>query len=114
MPETVVDLARLTREAIGDDAPLCVDVGYLWNDVGVATRVARRLEELDVFFLETPFPVDSLEAYARLAAQSSTRPSPASASRYRTTSSDTSGSASIPGPRTENLSCDISMPGKLE
>jgi L-alanine-DL-glutamate epimerase-like enolase superfamily enzyme len=27
------------------------------------------LEELGVFFLETPFPVDSLEAYARLAAK---------------------------------------------
>jgi L-alanine-DL-glutamate epimerase-like enolase superfamily enzyme len=26
-PETVVDLARLTREAIGDDLTLCVDVG---------------------------------------------------------------------------------------
>jgi L-alanine-DL-glutamate epimerase-like enolase superfamily enzyme len=70
-PETVVELARLTREAIGNDLTLCVDVGYLWNDVGVATRVARQLEEFSVFFLETPFPVDSLGAYARLAAKAS-------------------------------------------
>src|SRR5205814_7772986 len=34
---------------------------------GVATRVARQLEEFGVFFLETPFPVDSLAAYNRLA-----------------------------------------------
>jgi L-alanine-DL-glutamate epimerase-like enolase superfamily enzyme len=48
-------------------------VGYLWNDVGVATRVAAELAELGVFFLETPFPVDSLEAYGRLTAKAPLR-----------------------------------------
>jgi L-alanine-DL-glutamate epimerase-like enolase superfamily enzyme len=69
-PETIVDLARLAREALGPDRALCVDVGYLWNDVGTALKVANRLAELDVFFLETPFPVDALAAYRRLAARS--------------------------------------------
>ncbi len=72
-PETVVELARLARQALGPDRTLSVDVGYLWNDVGTAARVARQLAESDVFFLETPFPVDSLEAYARLAAVSPVR-----------------------------------------
>ena len=35
-----------------------IDVGYLFNDVPTAARVARELAEHDVFFLETPFPVD--------------------------------------------------------
>jgi L-alanine-DL-glutamate epimerase-like enolase superfamily enzyme len=47
---------------------LAVDVGYLWNDAGMALEVAARLAELAVFFLETPFPLDALEAYARLSA----------------------------------------------
>jgi L-alanine-DL-glutamate epimerase-like enolase superfamily enzyme len=72
-PETVVELARLAREAMGPDRTVCVDVAYLWNDVGLALRVADKLAELDVFFLETPFPVDSLEAYARLAAKARVR-----------------------------------------
>jgi L-alanine-DL-glutamate epimerase-like enolase superfamily enzyme len=72
-PETVVELARLTRAAIGPEAILAVDVGYLWNDVGTAARVCRELEEHDVFFFETPFPVDALEAYADLTRQSPVR-----------------------------------------
>ena len=52
---------------------LSVDVGYLWNDVGQAAKVCEQLLEYDVFWLETPFPVDSLEAYARLSRQTRLR-----------------------------------------
>ena len=45
-------------EAIGDELTLMVDVGYLFNDVPTAVRVCRELEELNIFFFETPFPVD--------------------------------------------------------
>ncbi|MBI2191801.1 MAG: mandelate racemase/muconate lactonizing enzyme family protein [Planctomycetes bacterium] len=72
-PQTVVELARQARRLLGPEPVLCVDVGYLWNDVGMALDVAERLAELGVYFLETPFPVDSLEAYARLAARSPVR-----------------------------------------
>jgi L-alanine-DL-glutamate epimerase-like enolase superfamily enzyme len=64
---TIVELARQSRALLGPDRILAVDVGYLWNDVGTARDVAERLAEYDVFFLETPFPVDALEAYRRLA-----------------------------------------------
>jgi L-alanine-DL-glutamate epimerase-like enolase superfamily enzyme len=69
-PDTVVELTRLAREVLGPERLLCVDVGYLWNDWATAVRVAERLLELDVFFLETPFPVDHLDAYANLTARS--------------------------------------------
>lgn len=72
-PQTIVELARLARAELGPDRILCVDVGYLWNDVGLALDVAERLAEYAVFFLETPFPVDALEAYARLTARSPVR-----------------------------------------
>ncbi|NLS76392.1 MAG: mandelate racemase/muconate lactonizing enzyme family protein [Chloroflexi bacterium] len=72
-PETVVELARLAREAIGPDRMLAVDVGYLWNDVGQAAKVCEQLLEYDIYWLETPFPVDSLEAYARLSRQTRLR-----------------------------------------
>ena len=69
----IVDLARLTRQAVGDEAILSVDVGYLWNDVGVALRAIERLAEFDILFFETPFPVDSMEPYAKLTARSPIR-----------------------------------------
>jgi len=72
-PETIIELTRLTREAIGPDLTLCVDVGYLWNDVGLAVRVINQLAEYDILFFETPFPVDSMTAYARLTAQTPVR-----------------------------------------
>ena len=38
----------------------------LWNDVGMALTAIDRVKEYDVFFFETPFPAESLDAYARL------------------------------------------------
>ncbi len=70
-PEDVVELARRFRRELGDQLTLMVDVGYLFNDVPVAARVCRQLEELDIFFFETPFPVDSPIPWAKLAAQTS-------------------------------------------
>jgi L-alanine-DL-glutamate epimerase-like enolase superfamily enzyme len=71
--QTIVELARRAREVLGPDGILAVDVGYLWNDLGMAIDVATRLVEHDVFFLETPFPVDALDAYAALARRSPLR-----------------------------------------
>jgi len=71
--ETIVELTRRTREAIGPEPMLSVDVGYLWNDVGSAVETLRQLEAFDVFFFETPFPVDRMDAYARLTAQTPLR-----------------------------------------
>jgi L-alanine-DL-glutamate epimerase-like enolase superfamily enzyme len=66
-PHDVVELARRTRKAIGDDLTLMVDVGYLFHDVPTAARVCRELEDLNIYFFETPFPVDSPIPYANLA-----------------------------------------------
>ncbi len=70
-PRDVVELARRCRKALGDKLTMMVDVGYLFNDVPTAVRVCRDMEELDIYFFETPFPVDSPEPWAKLAARTS-------------------------------------------
>jgi L-alanine-DL-glutamate epimerase-like enolase superfamily enzyme len=70
-PATIIELTRRTRAAIGPDDTLCVDVGYLWNDVGTAVSVINKLAEYDIAFFETPLPVDSVAAYATLTSQTS-------------------------------------------
>ena len=70
-PADVVEIARRFRRALGDKPTLMIDVGYLFHDVPTAARVCRGLEELNVCFFETPFPVDSLAPYADLASRTS-------------------------------------------
>lgn len=65
-PKDCVKLAKRARKTLGSKATLMVDVGYAFNDVPTVARICRELEELDVFFFETPFPVDRPEPYARL------------------------------------------------
>lgn len=66
-PRDVLEMARRTRKILGPKPTLMVDVGYLFNDVPTVARICRELEEFDIYFLETPFPVDSPVPYARLA-----------------------------------------------
>lgn len=66
-PADVVELARRVRKALGETLTLMVDVGYLFHDVPTAARVCRELEEFDIYFFETPFPVDSFVPYSELA-----------------------------------------------
>ncbi|OWK37503.1 mandelate racemase/muconate lactonizing enzyme family protein [Fimbriiglobus ruber] len=70
-PRDVVELARRFRKALGSTPTLMVDVGYLFHDVPTAARVCRELEEFDIYFFETPFPVDSAVPYAELASRTS-------------------------------------------
>jgi L-alanine-DL-glutamate epimerase-like enolase superfamily enzyme len=64
--ENIIALATRARVALGPDAMLAVDVGYRFNDVSSALKICHALEELDVYFFETPFPVDTFDAYAKL------------------------------------------------
>jgi L-alanine-DL-glutamate epimerase-like enolase superfamily enzyme len=70
-PRDVIELARRFRRAMGDIPTLMIDVGYLFHDVPTAARVCSDLEEFKVYFLETPFAVDSPAPYAELASRTS-------------------------------------------
>ncbi|MEM7128296.1 MAG: mandelate racemase/muconate lactonizing enzyme family protein [Chloroflexota bacterium] len=65
--QNIIELATRARDALGSDLMLAVDVGYRFNDVEACKRICQELEELDIYFFETPFPVDSFDPYARLA-----------------------------------------------
>jgi len=69
--ERIIELATKARKVLGPDIMMAVDVGYRFNDVATAVRVCEALKELDVYFFETPFPVDFYEPYAALASRTS-------------------------------------------
>ena len=65
--DTIVDVVRQVRSAIGPDITLLVDVAYAWTHYKEALRVIRQLEPLDLYFMETPLRSDDVEGYAALA-----------------------------------------------
>ena len=69
-PETIVEVTRRSREILGPDTMLAVDNGYGFSDVPTALRVTEELAAYGVYFFETPFEVDALDAYAELTAKS--------------------------------------------
>lgn len=68
--EKVTETVAACRAAVGADFTLMVDVQYAWPNADTALRTLRDWEELDVYFIETPLPVDDLDGMARLAAES--------------------------------------------
>jgi L-alanine-DL-glutamate epimerase-like enolase superfamily enzyme len=63
----VIEMSRRSRQALGGDITLMIDVGYRWSDAKAAVRTLAVLAELDPFFIETPIKLDRLRAYADLA-----------------------------------------------
>lgn len=64
---TIVETVAACREAIGPDMTMMVDVVYGWPDAKQALHACKRLEPYDLFFLETPLPVDDVDGHAFLA-----------------------------------------------
>jgi len=62
-----VRLATAAKSAAGD-AEILIDAGFGYGaDAPRAIRVARKLEEIGIYWLEEPFEPDEFEAYAELA-----------------------------------------------
>ena len=64
--EVIVDVVAACREAVGPEFVMMVDVCYCWTNPKEALRVLRKLERYDLFFMETPLPIDDLDGYAFL------------------------------------------------
>ncbi len=71
--KAVIEIVAACREALGPDMVMMVDVAYAWQDAKAALRVLKELEAFDLFFLETPLPIDDLDGYAWLADHSPIR-----------------------------------------
>jgi L-alanine-DL-glutamate epimerase-like enolase superfamily enzyme len=69
-PDEDLERVRVAREAIGPAMKLMVDVNCAWS-AEMAIRQARRMEPLDVFWLEEPVPTDDVDGSAALAAATS-------------------------------------------
>ena len=65
--DEIVELARAVRAHAGPDFTLALDVGYRWPSAEEALDCIRRLEEFDLFFIETPFMPELVDDYRRLA-----------------------------------------------
>jgi L-rhamnonate dehydratase len=65
--DEIVELVRAVRAHAGPDFTLALDVGYRWPDADEALDCIRRLEEFDLFFVETPFMPELLDDYRKLA-----------------------------------------------
>jgi len=74
-PEKDVETVRLMRAAVGPDFDLMVDAHTWWRmgdssyDVATIERVAERLADCEIAWLEEPLPPDDHEAYLRLKEQ---------------------------------------------
>jgi L-alanine-DL-glutamate epimerase-like enolase superfamily enzyme len=64
--DEIVELVRAVREHVGPDFILGLDVGYRWPNAAEALDCVRRLEEFDLFFLETPFMPELLDDWRAL------------------------------------------------
>ncbi len=71
--KAIIDTVAACREALGDEITMMVDVAYAWPDAKAALRVMKELEPFDIYFLETPLPIDDLDGYAYLSDHSPIR-----------------------------------------
>jgi len=66
--EKITEIVTACREAAGPSSAftLMVDVQYTWDDAERALATLKKWKDLDLFFCETPLPLDDLVGLARL------------------------------------------------
>lgn len=69
-PSEDLERIKLVRETIGPDVDLALDVNNGWS-LQTAIRMARKLEEYDIYWLEEPVLADEMDNLARLASETS-------------------------------------------
>lgn len=64
--DKITEVVEACRKAAGGNFTLMVDVQYTWGDAERALATLKQWEPLDIFFCETPLPLDDLSGHARL------------------------------------------------
>jgi L-alanine-DL-glutamate epimerase-like enolase superfamily enzyme len=59
-------LVQAARSALGEETELMIDAYYCWPDFKTAYRRCKELEEFNLYFIETPLPVDDVRGLGRL------------------------------------------------
>jgi galactonate dehydratase len=69
--QRMVDQLTAARGAVGPNVDICADM-HARYDYPTAERVAKRLEPLNLLWLEEPVPAENVDAYKRIADSTST------------------------------------------
>jgi len=69
-PNEDLERVKLVREAIGPKVDLALDVNNGWS-LNTAIRMAKKLEEYDIYWLEEPILADEIDNLAKLAKETS-------------------------------------------
>ena len=69
----IVELVALSREIMGPDADVLVDVGHRWKSSKEALRWLRELEPYDPGLIETPLLLDDVDGYRRVSDRSTVK-----------------------------------------
>ena len=66
-------MVALCRKAVGHDMVLMVDVAYAWSDWKSALNALNMIKEENLYFIETPLPIEDLEGSAKLSSRTDIR-----------------------------------------
>ncbi len=69
--QRMVDQMTAAREAVGPNIDICADMHGRY-DLPTGEKVAKALEPLNLMWLEEPVPAENIDAYKRIAEQTST------------------------------------------
>lgn len=64
--QRTVEMLREARKIIGPDRTMMIDCGTRWNDENYTIEMARRLEDVGLYFIEEPLSPDNILGYERL------------------------------------------------
>ena len=66
-------MVTLCRKAVGNDMVLMADVAYAWSDWKSALKALNMIKEENLYFIETPLPIEDLAGSAKLASRTDIR-----------------------------------------
>ena len=66
-------MVALCRKAVGHDMVLMADVAYAWSDWKSALNALNMIKEENLYFIETPLPIEDLEGSAKLSSRTDIR-----------------------------------------
>lgn len=71
--EKDIRLVRAAREAMGEEADLMLDIGYLWKNSKYAEMMCKELEPFHPYWIEEPIISDDVQGFSRLTPKTTLR-----------------------------------------
>lgn len=71
--EKDIRLVKAAREAMGEDATMMLDIGYLWENSKYAEMMCKELEKYNPYWIEEPMISDDVEGFAKLSGKTTLR-----------------------------------------